>query len=254
MVFVLGSQKQKRSFPSFLSVCIRGSIMYRVGVLLVVLSVLITGCGMSDEEKLDLAKVTCSIIRETRSVDSALRVKEMNLARERLGKPVYLDGGYGINQSLKWGLCEELVLNDPSYETQLQSLIVAERERQEESRRRIEEEKKRFIDAKIAEMRAGTGRHVIQSEDGWKIGFDLDSRMFSYGGNKEMNVDEFRYPMHDLKVSDSGIVWVNPDPVPTSRKNTWEINLQSGVQQRSQYLPLWPGQTRKEFEDYSIIE
>lgn len=70
---------------------------------------------MSESERSDLAKVTCSVMGESRNMDSAFRVKEMNAAREKLGGEVYLKGDGVIKGSLECGLCEELVLDDARY-------------------------------------------------------------------------------------------------------------------------------------------
>ena len=91
---------------------------------------LLAGCGMSESERSDLAKVTCSVMGESRNMDSAFRVKEMNAAREKLGGEVYLKGDSVIKESLEYGLCEELVLDDARYpELVAQEIITAATDR-----------------------------------------------------------------------------------------------------------------------------
>lgn len=77
--------------------------------------IFLTACGPSQEEKEDIAAVACSIMSETRNMDGAVRVKEINTARARIGAGSYLDGDDVIQESLQWDLCEELVL-DQNYE------------------------------------------------------------------------------------------------------------------------------------------
>ena len=80
----------------------------------------LVGCDepiiMSDEEKQEIANVTCSILQETRGMDAAVRVEKVNDARKSIGEEPFLDGDKEIMWSLWWGLCPELVLNDPDYE------------------------------------------------------------------------------------------------------------------------------------------
>ena len=90
---------------------------------LVVTPALLIGCGMSDEEKANVAAVTCSVMSETRNMDAAVRVREINTAREKIGEAPYLDGDDGVIESLEWGLCEELVLNDSDYTAKLEELM-----------------------------------------------------------------------------------------------------------------------------------
>ena len=102
---------------------------------------LLVACGPSPEEiaeqerlaeearavelkrKSDLAIVTCNFMKESRNMDAALRIKEINLARERLGEDYYLGTDAGIIESFKYGLCRELVLNDPDYNSKLIVLL-----------------------------------------------------------------------------------------------------------------------------------
>jgi hypothetical protein len=91
----------------------------------------------------DLATVTCNFMGESRNMDAAMRIKEINSARERLGEDLYLGTDAGIKQSFEYGLCNELVLNDPEYNAKLISImeLVAEQERQANEKARIAREK-----------------------------------------------------------------------------------------------------------------
>ena len=98
-------------------------------LILILGSVLIiSGCGPSQEERNRVAAVTCSIMGETRNMDAAVRVEKMNEARDKIGGEPFLRGDDPIKEALKWGLCQELVLNE-RYDEALESLKVAERER-----------------------------------------------------------------------------------------------------------------------------
>ena len=78
---------------------------------LIILSVtLLASCGPSAEEKKNIAAVTCSIMGETRNMDGAVRVREMNDAREKIGGEPFLEGDDAIEEAIGFGLCRELVL------------------------------------------------------------------------------------------------------------------------------------------------
>jgi antitoxin component YwqK of YwqJK toxin-antitoxin module len=111
-------------------------------VLVILGMFLLTSCGQSQEEKINIAAVTCSIMGETRNMDAAVRVREMNNAREKIGGEPFLRGDDTIKESFEWGLCQELVLNQ-NYDETLQSLKDAKRERE-----RIAAEKQRIADSK----------------------------------------------------------------------------------------------------------
>ena len=118
----------------------------------------LVGCSMSQEEKENIAAVTCSIMSETRNMDAAVRVRELNEARDKIGGEPFLRGDDAIKEAFEWGLCQVLVLNE-TYDERLQSLKDAKREleriaaekRAEEQRiaaekRRIEAEKQRIAE------------------------------------------------------------------------------------------------------------
>ena len=56
---------------------------------------------------------------ESRSMDAAVRIKEINAAREKIGETDFLGRDKDILTSLKHNLCESLVRNDDDYESQL---------------------------------------------------------------------------------------------------------------------------------------
>ena len=129
--------------------------MRRVLRVMIVLC-LIAGCGMSEEERVNTATYTCNVMGESRNMDAAFRIKELNAARTKIGGSMYLGTDDQIKESFEYGLCLSLVLED-SYEEKLKGRKEAEKvaaaERAEE--RRIAAEKKaeeeRIAAAKKAE-------------------------------------------------------------------------------------------------------
>jgi mono/diheme cytochrome c family protein len=97
--------------------------------LLLLTAIFITACGPSQEEKTNISAVTCSIMAETRNMDGAVRVREINNAREKIGGEPFLGGDDAIQEAFAWGLCQELVLNE-NYDEIFQTLKAAESERE----------------------------------------------------------------------------------------------------------------------------
>ena len=133
---------------------------------------LLSACGPSQEEiaeqerlaeeakvaelkqRSDLATVTCNFMAESRNMDAAMRIKEINSVRERLGEDFYLGTDAGIKESLEYGLCRELVLNDPDYNSKLLETITVVKEAEEIARiasEKLAEEKARLAKEKKAE-------------------------------------------------------------------------------------------------------
>ena len=118
-------------------------------ILIILSLVLLASCGVSQEEKRNIAAVTCSIMGETRNMDAAIRVEKINDARERIGGEPFLRGDNVIQEAFEWGLCQELVLNE-IYDETLQPLKDAKRERERivAENRRIAAEQQRIADSK----------------------------------------------------------------------------------------------------------
>ena len=79
----------------------------------------LAGCGMSDEEKTNIAAATCSLLSEYSESDGVARIKEINSAREKLQQPLFLGSGEDIQDALEYGLCSDLVLNNSEYNIRL---------------------------------------------------------------------------------------------------------------------------------------
>ena len=84
---------------------------------------LVSGCSPSASEKEEIAVLACNIMDESKLVDSVTRIKEINLARQEIDEPRFLGNDEQILKSIMWGMCKELVLNDPDYELKLKEKI-----------------------------------------------------------------------------------------------------------------------------------
>ena len=119
--------------------------------LLLLTAIFLSACGPSNQAKEEIAIITCNIMGESRNMDGAVRIKEINAAREKLGEDAFLGSDDAIKQSFEYGLCRELVLNDPDYidkltatlEIELARLKAEEEEREKRAKAaRIEREKR----------------------------------------------------------------------------------------------------------------
>ena len=84
--------------------------------LVLFLTLTLIACGPSQDEKEKIAAVSCAVMSETRNMDAAIRVREMNAAREKIGGEPFLRGDDAIKEALEYGLCDELVLSGVIYD------------------------------------------------------------------------------------------------------------------------------------------
>ena len=110
---------------------------------LLAMLVLLTACGPSEKEITNTAIITCNIMAESRKMDAAMRIREINAAREKIGADPYLETDYEIIESIRLGLCQDLVRNDPDVFVNMSNLLREESEKriaalQEERRQREE--------------------------------------------------------------------------------------------------------------------
>jgi len=106
--------------------------------LVLFLTLTLIACGPSKEEKEKIAAVSCAVMSETRNMDAAIRVREINAAREKIGGEPFLRGDDAIKEAFEYGLCEELVLDGAIYDESLFRETEIERiatEKLEEERR-----------------------------------------------------------------------------------------------------------------------
>ena len=133
------------------------------------LTLTLIACGPSQEDK-DVAAVTCAVMGETRNMDAAIRVREINAAREKIGGEPFLRGDDAIKEAFEYGLCEELVLN-VAYDESLGYLKDAERERERiaaekrAERERIAEEKRAEEERIAAEKEQERQRIAARDKD-----------------------------------------------------------------------------------------
>ena len=102
--------------------------------LLLLSIILLTACGPSDEEKRQVAAITCSVMSETRNMDGAVRVREINDARTKIGGKAFLSGDDKIKESFELGLCETLVVDPDQYEKMVAAIEANERQKETEER------------------------------------------------------------------------------------------------------------------------
>ncbi len=114
---------------------------------LIILSLfLFAACGPSQEEKQNIAQNACSIMGETKKLDSLFRTQVMIDAREKIGGGAFVRGDNAIIESFEFGICKELVLNE-NYDEILQSWRDTKREYERiEAEKRAEEQ--RIADSK----------------------------------------------------------------------------------------------------------
>ena len=111
----------------------------------IISTLILASCGPNQQEKEEIATIACNIMGESRNMDSAMRIREVNTAREEIGEKRFLGADKAIKEAFEYDLCKELVLNDPTYnmklleaiETEakeLEKIRIAEKEREEAER------------------------------------------------------------------------------------------------------------------------
>jgi hypothetical protein len=78
-------------------------------------AVTLTACGLTDSDKTNIAKATCSTIAETRNMDGAMRLQLVNEARSDLGEELYTDDDEKLVVMYQRGHCTDLILNNEEY-------------------------------------------------------------------------------------------------------------------------------------------
>jgi len=124
----------------------------------------LVGCSMPQEEKENIAAVTCSIMSETRNMDAAVRVRELNEARDKIGGEPFLRGDVVIKEAFEWELCQELVLNE-IYDERLQSLKDAKRELERIAAEKRAEEQRIYLEKLAEEQRIAAEEQRIAAEE-----------------------------------------------------------------------------------------
>ena len=178
------------------------------------LTLTLIACGPSQDEKESVAAVTCSIMGATRNMDAADRIREMNATREKIGGEPFLRGDYTIKEAIKYGLCEELML-DVAYDESLGVLKDAERERE-----RIAAEEKRIRDNKLTVKEEFHPNGELERRTNYR-GFNRHGlmRMWHDNGQLEMETTYKDGKKHGLyrRWHDNGQLW-------------WETTYKNGRQ------------------------
>ena len=110
--------------------------------LILISTLILIGCGPSNEERQEIAELTCNVMGASRNMDAAFRLKEINAAREKLGESVYLGSDEKIKESFEYGLCVSLVLDD-GYDQKKIAIDVAIEEEDRKRREEAAEEERR---------------------------------------------------------------------------------------------------------------
>tara|TARA_B100000214_G_scaffold171799_1_gene123447 strand:+ start:572 stop:1231 length:660 start_codon:yes stop_codon:yes gene_type:complete len=201
-------------------------------ILVLISLFLLVACGPSEEEKQNVAIITCNIMEESNNMDAAMRIKEINEAREKINEDPFLFGDNKIIQSFQYELCTNLVLNDPNYDVLLkekrlaaeeaQKKILAEIEKQrlaEEEAKRIkklkEEEAVKIAKKKSVQKMKANGFCEIEvvgtrSDNMVLVIAGTDYALLELGDSYKTSKDSFKfegiYTHHDNEVY---IVWEN---------------------------------------------
>lgn len=134
----------------------------------------LSACGPSNSEKLAIATVTCNVMSESRNMDAAFRIKEINAAREKLGASPYLGNDSLIRLSISLGTCVDLVLGDQNPRPQKEQIskiadpeeILRQREQleaQEELKRQQAIERK--VESRLAAEKSKSDLYVMTKSE-----------------------------------------------------------------------------------------
>lgn len=80
---------------------------------------------LSDKDINEIAIITCNVLSETRELNSALAIKELNEAREKIGQERFLGSSDTIKKSFDYDLCPSLVKNNDNEYKELYSQLAA---------------------------------------------------------------------------------------------------------------------------------
>jgi hypothetical protein len=129
-------------------------MFYKDFLIFFIAGILVSGCGLSQEEKEEIAIISCNVMGASRPMDRSFRIKEINEARKILGEKGFLLSDDAIKESFEYGLCNELVLNAPDYEDMLAAVkVFAQETARIESELREENEAARVLRKRRAEER-----------------------------------------------------------------------------------------------------
>ena len=131
----------------------------------------IVGCSPSEKDvaetrsqNIDISISTCNLMKESSTNDGVLRLREINAAREKMGKELFLGTDSDVRQSIYYGLCSLLVLDDPIYDIKLKERIDSEKAQ------RVLAEQERLLKEQERAKELKDAQHIDTPSDS---GFDL---------------------------------------------------------------------------------
>ncbi len=130
--------------------------------LVIFSSLILASCGPNQQEKEEIAIIACNIMGESRNMESAMRIREVNSAREEIGEKRFLGTDEAIKEAFKYGLCKELVLNDLGYTAKLSDAIETEKRIIRAAEEREEAERIALIERAEAELIARQKREEAE--------------------------------------------------------------------------------------------
>ena len=193
-------------------------------ILFILGFVLLTSCGPSQEEKQaaemerqrvekqaseKLAKekanrtaaVTCAIMGESREMDGAVRVREINEARDKIGGEPFLMGDDVIKQAFEYGLCQTLILS--GYLEYLQFLTEAMQERRIAAETLAEEER-------IAAEKRSEERRIVAEKRAEEQRIASEKRAEEQRIAAEKRAEEQRIAAEKQRIADSKLTVKEP--------------------------------------------
>lgn len=211
--------------------------MKKIAPMFALLPALLVGCGMSESDKQQIAAVTCSVMGETRNMDAAVRVREMNAARVEIGEEPFLSGDEAIKESFKYGLCEQLVKNEPTYPELLSEMKRLEREAiaAKEKREREKAEREKREKEELERVAREKWREAIASD---LTGVSL--RLISASYSTDIRRFTIKYPCSPIEGFRWEIVVVLKDNVGTLKND-------------NEYGTCWQGESNENFVRYSRL-
>lgn len=133
---------------------------------------ILTACGPTEEEINNIAIITCNVMAESRQMDRAFRIKEINSAREAIGAKPYLGSGDEIIEAFEWGLCKELVWDDPLYAVTLAAKKEAKRE--QDRLDRLEVERRLALEAEERRVREERAKVEAEKKEAERIAREVE--------------------------------------------------------------------------------
>ena len=162
---------------------------------------------LSDKDINEIAIITCNVLSETRELNSALAIKELNEAREKIGQERFLGSSDTIKKSFDYDLCPSLVKNNDNEYKELYSQLAAYDYRKSRINRQstkirdsIKERDKIFEYFKIKkdeDVPAGTKLAKI-SEFKNKAKTHLDSYDYSYHITQDFGYESYKKKSSNL--------------------------------------------------------